>query len=674
MGDFVGLEPGVWEVSGIGRAPGPRLALHPDGTQLALGLGDGTVLVRHLATGDEVALRHHSADVSAVAFTPDRQRLVTGDVQGTVNVWERDPAGTWIWARTFQAALPHEPPLFPNEFALAISPDGREVATCPAAGTALQVWDLADGTLTAELHGPRDEPLRGPAWSPDGRLLAAGYSAGEDAPARFQTEERGILVWDVAKRHCVRSQPLNLGLVFTVTFSPDGRLVAAGCTRGSAVFAMSDLPDPAARVVGLLGSPFGQGALPAASALMHRRADLREGFLMRGDVVHSLAFSPDGHRLFVPSLDLGVVRLWDLSANRPVATLQHPGGPSAVALSKDGETLFAASRQSVRFWKLRAPAEKRVPSGHAGGVPGLAFSPDGRLLASVGKDRTVKVWHPATGRLVQNLTGFRGEVQAAAFSPDGRTLATADWAGDLRLWDVQIWQNQPVPNHDLGRWLWHVAFSPDGTWFAAAGEGGLSVWRVPGRGAGAAPASPPLEPLAAVVRGEKITALCFSPDSKRLAWVTKGADADSYLSLCDLPACRPRPLRSARPHGFVLPVAFAADSRHLSFVSDQQVEVWDVVNGRKVDSYGSAQLVSGNGIIALSDDGAWLASSGNRSITIWDTESHKPLLVLPEERSTVWSLAWSPNREQLAVGSSDGGPVLWNIGQIRAQLRALILD
>src|SRR5262249_9474740 len=106
MGDFLGQKPRVWEVPGIGRARGPRLALHPDGVQVALGLSDGTVLVRNWDTGDVTALRQHGADVSAAVFTTDGKTLVTGDVHCAVHVWQTNPAGEWAWARTLEADRP----------------------------------------------------------------------------------------------------------------------------------------------------------------------------------------------------------------------------------------------------------------------------------------------------------------------------------------------------------------------------------------------------------------------------------------------------------------------------------------------------------------------------------------------------------------------------------------
>jgi len=107
--------------------------------------------------------------------------------------------------------------------------------------------------------------------------------------------------------------------------------------------------------------------------------------------------------------------------------------------------------------------------------------------------------------------------------------------------------------------------------------------------------------------------------------------------------------------------------------------VWNVTTGKRVLCFGvpeylhpSAERLGGH--VALSKDGRWFAAESGRSVTVWDTQSRKLLLKLPEEPGTIWSLAWSPDGKLLAVGTSVGGPVIWNISKIRSQLAQLGLD
>jgi WD40 repeat protein len=118
--------------------------------------------------------------------------------------------------------------------------------------------------------------------------------------------------------------------------------------------------------------------------------------------------------------------------------------------------------------------------------------------------------------------------------------------------------------------------------------------------------------------------------------------------------------------------------------------LWDVVAGNRVFSFDGAQPAAGlekdlfgavvrqggtgwGGTIALSADGTWLAQSGS-AVRIWDLDKRELLLVLPEERSQPWYLAWSPDRKQLAVASSDGSLTIWNMPKIRALLAEIGLD
>src|SRR5262249_32959463 len=124
------------------------------------------------------------------------------------------------------------------------------------------------------------------------------------------------------------------------------------------------------------------------------------------------------------------------------------------------------------------------------------------VLASAGKDNEVRIWDAGTGQLLQRLTGFAAEVQTLAFSGDGRMLATGDWAGVIQIWQVPPRTKGPTPDqvigrrlwsvapadHGMGRHLWSVALSPDGHYLAAAGgldeePGGVTLWRIkPGGG------------------------------------------------------------------------------------------------------------------------------------------------------------------------------------------------
>src|SRR5262249_32422572 len=151
-------------------------------------------------------------------------------------------------------------------------------------------------------------------------------------------------------------------------------------------------------------------------------------------------FSPENRLLAFPSFQLGVVRLWHAASNGEIVALKHSTAPHAAAFSADGKTLVVADPHAVRLWDLAGTGEKRVLPGHSRGVAGLAFSPDGRRLASTGNDARVHIWDPATGARLQSLPALRGHIEAVTFSPDGRLLVTGDWVGGIHFWDTQTWQ------------------------------------------------------------------------------------------------------------------------------------------------------------------------------------------------------------------------------------------
>src|SRR5262249_19846069 len=135
-----------------------------------------------------------------------------------------------------------------------------------------------------------------------------------------------------------------------------------------------------------------------------------------------------------------LVRIWDATPDRfaPALTVHaHAGGVQSVAFSPDGKTLATANSMEyvVKFWDAETGEPRATLRGHRRGVTGLAFSPDGSTLVSSSGDG-LRLWDARTGRPRLAFAGGAGILYTAAFSPDGRRIASGGWDGVLRLWDA----------------------------------------------------------------------------------------------------------------------------------------------------------------------------------------------------------------------------------------------
>jgi WD40 repeat protein len=663
MGDFVGLEPLTWNFSTDVTA----VALHPREKQLAIGMGD-RVLLRDLETGADIANHQHHFPVTALAFTPDGLRLVSGDRGGTIRVWQANAVGQWTVTRTIKpepafvgfvpsVAFPFFVPHFgclPTISAIAITPDGKQLGACVGFSdfSTISLWSLQDGTRTAGF-GRGSERFSCLAFSPDGKFLAAGYSKSQgdgvstDVPPA-EISASGVVLWNLDTGRLVQDLPSDMNVVFGVDFSPNGKLLACACCEGLALYETAKFQ--------------------------------RQLFIHQGEVSRSVAFSPDSQLLAIGGFQLGAVRLWNISRNLEVAVLRHADwrDPFFVAQSKDGKMLVAASSGAIRTWNIAGNGEKVILDA---GVPCSAFSPDGKLLVAA-RDKALKIWNPSTGQLVKTVTGFRRDVEYVCFSSDGRMLATTDYGGGVQIWDTASWTKLAAcPDHGIGRSINCAAFSPDGRYFAASGgglyeagdPGGVTLWRIhPGGQKHEAGARLAMQRIAQRSSGRAVCSLAFSPDSRLLAW---GAEPDNSVHLWDLAASRECFLPSVRLASSWVNLAFHPDGKHLMFVSDRgRVEKWDVAGVQLSSFFGGEQSKEQTALgysIALSPDGVWLASNHGtnhgRFVTVWDTEKGAPFLKLPEQQSLIARLAWSPNRERLAVCSYDG-LVIWNLPKMKAQL------
>lgn len=280
----------------------------------------------------------------------------------------------------------------------------------------------------------------------------------------------------------------------------------------------------------------------------------------------------------------------------------------AVAYSPDGRTVASAGDDgTVRLWRSAAPdrwrPDPRVLRHGDTALNGLAFSPDGRSLVVGGADGVVTVWDVAGGAPVV-LRGHPDVVHAVAFSPDGRRVASAGGDGTVRIWDVA--GRRAVVVLRVGSPVLGVAFSPDGRQVAGSGTGTIHVWNANGRGA------------PRVLTGHEYTVkkIAFSPDGRSLA----------------------------------------------SAGSDGTVRVWPIVGpGQPVILHGNDSYVE---TVVFSPDGRRVASShsGSNTIRVWSTTGERDPVVLRGHDGAVWSLAFSPDGRRLASASTDGTIRFWDPG------------
>lgn len=548
-----------------GRSWIAAVSFSPDGKTLASAGKDSTISLWDVTTGKEQAtLKGHAKAVQSLAWSGDGKTLASGGDDRTVRLW--DPT-TGTERASLACGL--------GVLSVAWSPDGVTLASGGGVNGKpgeLKLWDARTGKLRATLQGHL-EKVHAVAWSNDSTTVAA---------ADYQSQ---IRLWDATSGTALAMLAGHDRGIYSLAWSADGTtLASAGADKTVKLWEV---------------------------ARRRERASLNGHALS----VRALAFSPDS-KMLASASDDGAVKLWLACAESERSFLQgHTGAIPALSLSRDGKILASGSVDGwIKLWDL-ATSKNIATLRATEGLWSLALSPDGTMLASasgaqvwpaqITKPGELKLWDVASGMERHQLAGHpRSSVQSVAFSPDGKTLASGSGDATIKLWDAVsgaeratfVGHTQPV---------WAVAFSPDGTMLASVSHDmTVKMWDVA------------TGTTRATLRGHTswLTTVAWSANGKTLA----SAAWDQTILLWDVASGTN--IRTINAHnGAVSGLAWGPDSTTLasSCFADRTLKLWDVASGQARATLKSSAGIRG---LAWSTDGKTLVTGEGTLVKLWDLD------------------------------------------------------
>jgi WD40 repeat protein len=548
------------ELRRLEKPAGTRLyyvAFSSDGRTVAVVEATGAanaIILWDAASGQEMRrLEGHADFIVSLAFSPDGKVLASGSDDETIRLWDV-AAGKEI--RTIQA---HKE----GVSRVAFSPEGNTLASV-GYDYVIRLWDAGTGKELRQFQIEKEE-MRTFAFAPDGKVLASAGQAGDM-----------IRLWDVASGKELRKWLPSTQYVSTLAFSPDGKVLASGGVWDHAI----RLWDP------------GTGAeiTPAAG---------------HTGVVDQIMYAPDGKTLYSCGMDRKAIA-WDTTTGRqqrllfagPADATESRWRMAPYRLSPDAKILARAPRYPskqkpdpiIRLWDTTGGKELRQLVGHTDQVYLVTFSPNSKLAGSRGKDRT-RIWDVAGGKELLHLKTAQG----AAFSPDSKVVAVTGQDRTIQLWDI-------AAARELRRWqsnqdgIGQLFFAPDGNSIAAtANDGAVYVW-----------ATKSGKELRMVGADGSINALDFSATSRILATSVRIGGDRSVIHLWEAVSGQEIRKIETPPGWWAWSLAFAPDSRTLAGGgADSTILTWDLTAGAQ------DRLLKKHGLSAQELDALWSDLKGD---------------------------------------------------------------
>ncbi len=580
------------------------IAISPDGRTLAI--ADAfTIILMDLQTGHSIGtpIDRYPNPIEKVAFSPDGKILAASDIS-SITLWD------------IQTQTELEVHLYGEGVSsiFAFSPDGKIIAS---GSTSIFLWDVETGKRVGEKFPALESNILSVTFSPNGKFIATGS----------EFSEQNLNIWDIATRERIGGPLIgHANSVNSIAFSPDGKILASGSQDHTIKLWNTDTHEP-------IGQP------------------LRS----HTDGVSEIAFDPDGKILASGSNDKTVI-LWDVATQQPITQpyTENSSPVLNVAFSPDGKNLISGSDNGmIIIWNVTdtrviSSSQPLVETYISSNTTSLAYTPDGKTLAF----GSVTLWDTTTQKSIAQLSA--GGVYGIAISPNGKLLASARSDGTIVIWD--LFKQEPIGEPILGAdtlSLSTISFSPDSNALVSTytSDVGYSVllWDV---NSGQLIGNP--------LDGHKsfINSVTFSPDGKMVA----SGSSDKTIILWDVGTQQPISQPLTGHTSSVESVVFSPDGKFLASGSDDQtIILWDVSTQQSIGQPLRGHVDEVNRL-AFSPDGKILASSSmDKTIILWDMTTYQPIGNPLTHTDYLLPIVFSPDGKILASGGHDGIIVLWDL-------------